>query len=150
MGLGLGKGLYTRLAFSLYHAKRGVYMFLEDVLVRPSMSKKGQGLSLNVIIIAALALIVLVVLVAIFTGQIGGFRSGVDKTGDVELTQMRISYGDCHPQTAKETEFSDRVGRAPTADEKDRERSTFDDEISRCDELSSDKGLCESSGCKYQ
>ncbi|MBW2979888.1 hypothetical protein KY360_00545 [Candidatus Woesearchaeota archaeon] len=33
--------------------------------------KKGQGLSLNVIIIAAIALIVLVVLVAIFTGRMG-------------------------------------------------------------------------------
>lgn len=40
------------------------------------MNKKAQGLSLNVIIIAALALIVLIVLVAIFTGQIGGFGKG--------------------------------------------------------------------------
>lgn len=118
--------------------------------MQPLLSKKGQGLSLNVIIIAALALIVLVVLVAIFTGQIGGFRTGVDKSGDVELTQMRISYGDCHPTNAKETEFSSLVSRAPTADEKDRERQTFEDEISRCDELSSEKGLCESSGCKWQ
>jgi hypothetical protein len=34
------------------------------------MKKKGQGLSLNTIIIAILALLVLVVLVLIFTGQI--------------------------------------------------------------------------------
>ncbi|MFO7677087.1 MAG: hypothetical protein R6V50_01710 [Thermoplasmatota archaeon] len=33
-------------------------------------SKKGQGLSLNVVVIAALALIVLVVLTAIFAGKI--------------------------------------------------------------------------------
>lgn len=33
--------------------------------------KKGQGLSLTVIIVAAIALIVLVVLVAIFTGKMG-------------------------------------------------------------------------------
>lgn len=35
--------------------------------------KKGQGLPLNVVIIAILALIVLIVLVVIFTGKIGGF-----------------------------------------------------------------------------
>jgi hypothetical protein len=41
------------------------------------MSKKAQGISMNVIIIAALALIVLVVLVMIFTGRIGMFTGGV-------------------------------------------------------------------------
>ncbi|MBU0614763.1 MAG: hypothetical protein KJ601_01600 [Nanoarchaeota archaeon] len=35
------------------------------------MRKKSQGLSLNVIIVAALALIVLIVLWAIFTGRMG-------------------------------------------------------------------------------
>jgi len=35
--------------------------------------KKGQGLSLNTIIIAAIVLIVLIVLWSIFTGRIGGF-----------------------------------------------------------------------------
>jgi len=34
---------------------------------------KSQGLSLNVIIVAAIVLIVLIVLWAIFTGKIGGF-----------------------------------------------------------------------------
>ena len=37
------------------------------------IQKRGQGLSLNVIIIAALALLVLVVLSMIFTGKIGGW-----------------------------------------------------------------------------
>ena len=41
------------------------------------MKKKGQGLSLNVIIIAAIGLIVLVLLIAIFTGRIGTFRKSV-------------------------------------------------------------------------
>jgi hypothetical protein len=36
------------------------------------MEKKGQGLSMNVIIIAALALLVLVVLAIIFMGKMGG------------------------------------------------------------------------------
>ena len=42
--------------------------------------KKGQGLSLNVIIIAAIALIVLVVLVAIFTGRMGEWTAGIKRT----------------------------------------------------------------------
>lgn len=36
-------------------------------------SRRGQGISINTIIIAAIALIVLVVLVAIFTGRMGDF-----------------------------------------------------------------------------
>jgi hypothetical protein len=39
--------------------------------------KKGQGLPLNTIIIAAIVLIVLVVLWAIFTGRMGTFSTGV-------------------------------------------------------------------------
>ena len=37
--------------------------------------KKGQGMSINVIIIAVLALLVLVVLAFIFTGKIGKFSA---------------------------------------------------------------------------
>lgn len=44
------------------------------------MNKRGQGLSITTIIVAALALIVLVVLVAIFTGRLGGFSKGVAET----------------------------------------------------------------------
>ncbi len=38
------------------------------------MRKKAQGLSLNVIIIAALALLVLVILAVVFMGRAGMFR----------------------------------------------------------------------------
>lgn len=47
-------------------------------------SKKGQGISLNVIIIAAIALIVLVVLVMIFTGRMNIFGIGVGKATEVK------------------------------------------------------------------
>jgi uncharacterized membrane protein YqiK len=40
--------------------------------------KKGQGLSMNVIIIAAIALLVLVVLVAIFSGRMGLFNQDLN------------------------------------------------------------------------
>jgi len=43
------------------------------------MSKKAQGMSLNVVIIAALGLLVLVVLAIIFTGRTGGFVKETDK-----------------------------------------------------------------------
>jgi len=43
------------------------------------MNKKAQGMSLNVVIIAALGLLVLVVLAIIFTGRTGLFVRETDK-----------------------------------------------------------------------
>lgn len=43
------------------------------------MHKKAQGISLNVIIIAAIALLVLVILSIIFIGRMGRTREEVDK-----------------------------------------------------------------------
>ena len=45
------------------------------------MKKKAQGISVNVVIIAAIALIVLVVLIAIFTGRLGIFAGEVSEIG---------------------------------------------------------------------
>ena len=42
--------------------------------------RKGQSISINTIIVAAIALAVLVVLFAIFTGRLGGFTKGVQET----------------------------------------------------------------------
>ena len=42
--------------------------------LKKNFSKKGQGLSMTTIIVAALALIVLVVLTTIFIGRIGNWR----------------------------------------------------------------------------
>ena len=44
------------------------------------MSNKGQSISINTIIIAALGLAVLIVLFAIFTGRLGIFTKGVQET----------------------------------------------------------------------
>ena len=41
------------------------------------MDKKGQGLSLNTIIIAIIVLVVLVVLIMVFTGVLGNFTGEV-------------------------------------------------------------------------
>lgn len=48
------------------------------MLQHNNLNKKSQGLSLNVIIIAAVVLIVLIVLWAIFTGRMGSFNEGID------------------------------------------------------------------------
>ena len=65
--------------------------------------KKGQGISINTIIIAALGLAVLVVLFLIFTGRIGIFSQGVENTQrctDVCQAAARTFNG---PASADET-----------------------------------------------
>jgi len=54
--------------------------------------KKGQGLSLNTIIIAAIVLIVLVVLWAIFTGRMGTFASGVKEVEKCSNACTNLGY----------------------------------------------------------
>jgi hypothetical protein len=43
-----------------------------------SIDRKGQGMPLNVIIIAVICLLVLIVIIFIFTGKTGQFKKGVD------------------------------------------------------------------------
>ena len=66
--------------------------------------KKGQGLSLNTIIIAAIVLIVLVVLWAIFTGRMAGFAGGLKettgKTCDNVCQSVTKVKADCTTETA--------------------------------------------------
>lgn len=57
--------------------------------------KKAQGISLSVIIIAAIALIVLIVLVAIFTGKIGSFSDSYSNTTQSATSKVCGSQGYC-------------------------------------------------------
>lgn len=50
------------------------------------MNKKGQGISITVIIVAAIALVVLVVLIVMFVGRIGIFGAKVG-----EVTEARCA-----------------------------------------------------------
>ena len=62
------------------------------------MDRKAQGISLNVIIIAAIALIVLVVLVAIFTGRLGSFQKELGEVSDAEVFRVQaMSSSNCVP-----------------------------------------------------
>ena len=55
------------------------------------MHKKGESLSLNVIVIAALALLVLVILAVIFVGRAGLFRTESGKCDAFSGTCQRIA-----------------------------------------------------------
>ena len=112
------------------------------------MDKKGQSISLNVIIIAAIALIVLVVLVLIFTGRINVFEEGVSKESQAELIKMKIQYGDCRPTLTTESNFIKALDGTESVDQEDAIKSDFDTEISRCDAFN-DKINCESADCKW-
>ena len=65
-------------------------------------SKKGQGLPMNTIVIAAIVLVVMVVLILIFTGRMGGFTQDIQqctaKGGEcvtTGCTQGNIIEGKC-------------------------------------------------------
>lgn len=62
------------------------------------MNKKGQGLSLNVIIIAVLALLVLVVLSVIFIGRLGVFTKGVSSCEE-QPNHLCTSDSGCQSRT---------------------------------------------------
>jgi hypothetical protein len=98
-------------------------------------SKKGQGLSLNAIIIAALALIVLVVLVAVFTGQIGKTKVGIEQAGQAKLVTMKLSYGDCHPRGSVADTFVKDYNSAEDAASQNAAEDTFKDSIDECNKL---------------
>ena len=77
--------------------------------------KKGQGLSMNVIVITAVALIVLVVLIAIFTGQMGDFSSGISDSRECQ----NLGGNDCYNQTELDEGDAGQnyriIGRGPGA-----------------------------------
>jgi hypothetical protein len=100
-----------------------------------SSSKKGQGLSLNVIIIAALALIVLVVLVVIFTSQAAQTGEKVeDVSGDaaLELQKIKLNYGDCHPTSGEDRDFKSDFNSANNAGLQDDAVSSLESLARRC------------------
>jgi hypothetical protein len=113
------------------------------------LSKKGQGLSLNVIIIAALALIVLVILVAIFTGRLGIFDSALGEEGDSELIKMRISYSQCAPSSSDEATFKREYSTAESLDDKDQATQNYRTVIDRC-AVYNEKVDCTADSCRWR
>ncbi len=119
-------------------------------ILQNHMNKKGQGLSLTVIIVAALALIVLVVLVAIFVGRIGIFNEGLGDEAQAELVSAQVNYGTCHPTPSFERGFISSMEAAGSDEEaQDLALDELSSEISRCKSQSSDQVVCESSDCAW-
>lgn len=119
-------------------------------------SKKGQGLSLTVIIVAVLAIIVLVILTVVFVGRMAVFGEDVSSEGSGDLAKLKIFYGNCHPSISSETAFLNSYETAsamgdPTARQaaEDVAYETLDDEISRCKSIGVDETNCESTGCNW-
>ena len=59
------------------------------------MRKKGQGLPLSVIIIAAIAILVLVVLIAVFTGRIAIFGEEIEAQTTICCEQKNVAANKC-------------------------------------------------------
>jgi cell division protein FtsN len=118
-------------------------------LLTPS-SKRGQGLSLNVIIIAALALIVLVVMIAIFLNQATDFEENVSQETRLELIKLRTSeYERCRPSESAEESFALAYGRAESPEDKQSAKDAFrNDHIKVCS-LSEDEATCGSANCRW-
>jgi hypothetical protein len=114
------------------------------------MDRRGQGLSLTTIIVAALALIVLVVLVMIFTGRIAIFQKGVSEEAQAELIALKVRYGDCHPTATAENDFLTELGNAASAEEEETVKQTFvSAQLNRCKALT-DQLACEGAGCEWR
>lgn len=103
------------------------------------LNKKGQGLSLDVIIIAAIALVVLVLLVAIFTGRIAIFQKLLGTEANTELNALKAFYGKCHPSSAAESTFESAYNAADALDDvaaeaqdKAEAKAELQAEINRC------------------
>lgn len=79
--------------------------------------KKAQGLSLEVIVVAALVLVVLVILIIIFSGKIGSFSNSVEdcgnKGGTVVSSPLTENYA-CY-KMAKKTNENQQYCCLPTS-----------------------------------
>ena len=125
-------------------------------MFKKKLSRKGQGLSLNVIIVAAIALIVLVVLIMVFTGRIAIFENQVGGEARSELRAMEVFYGDCHPGSLAETNFmvaytpaSDSDDTLEAAQNKAQAKDDFSRLISEC-KSHTDKDSCQDSDCQWR
>jgi len=113
------------------------------------MDKKGQGLSLNVIIVAAIALVVLVVLISIFVGRFGIFQGQLGGEAKAEIQSMQAFYGDCHPNSVAESDLNnayiaaDKLTDTTQKDQaKAQAKAAFQNDVNRC-KTYSDKASCD-------
>ena len=99
--------------------------------------KKAQGLPITIIIVAAIALVVFVVLLAIFTGKMGGLQK-VSPEAQAELERLKLRYGECAPNEAEERAFLVRYSQAANETVKYQEIDKFKKLIDECKAKSGD------------
>ncbi|MBI4151604.1 hypothetical protein HY496_01425 [Candidatus Woesearchaeota archaeon] len=110
---------------------------------------KGQGLSLNAIIVALLALIVLVVLTVLFITRTTEVDVKAQQAADAELIAKRITYGKCSPSASDEVSFKTELAAATDDTGRAVAREKFDERIRTCKALS-EKSVCESATCTWK
>ena len=122
------------------------------------MNKKGQGLPLNVIIIAAIVLIVLVVLWAIFTGRMGVFSKGLTdvtkgttcaEAGGVVKNQVDGCASGCTPVY---TQLSDvTTGEVCCKPAKGCLPGTYTENgaAKKCEDITTSEQACTDKGCTW-
>ena len=99
------------------------------------MTKRGQGMPLNTIIIAIIVIVVLVVLIAIFVRNIGKTQKDITEQSKIELIAMRVSYSACHPDASAEQTFLSALSVAQTANDANQiatAKSDFQARITAC------------------
>lgn len=112
--------------------------------------KKGQGLSMNAIIIALLAMIVLVVLVVLFVTRTTEVDQKTQEVANAELIVMRVLYGTCRPTFSEENSFtSELVAAGSDKNAQAAARDKFDQRIRTC-KVITDKTVCESGACAWK
>lgn len=74
--------------------------------------KRGQGLSLTTIVLAALSLLVLVVLVLIFTGRMGRFSIGVDESNTCDTFCESAGYSSSQVSSSGSCTTGENIGGA--------------------------------------
>ena len=113
------------------------------------MNKKAQGMSLNVIIIAALALIVLVVLATIFMGRLGSFDKQVGTEAETRYKALSVTFSQCHPSFSAEQQFYSLWGEG-SSEEAAEALDYIEDQIDTCKEGRDSEANCESfTGCSW-
>jgi hypothetical protein len=111
-------------------------------------NRKGQGLSLNVIILAVLAIVILVLLVVLVVNYLGKTQVTIgDMPPSLALMQAK-DYKDCHPNSVAEKAYADQYNSAPSDEGKQQADNDFLGKIAECGKYTVQED-CPASSCAW-